>query len=79
MKNRIAKLEVAIDAAKSALENMPMGAIGDGGPTLAELDAVSGAGRVWEDDACYHDAQRAWRILDDAIKGEETKEANNGN
>jgi hypothetical protein len=52
------------------LENMPCGAIGNGGPTIEDLDASCGEGGDgwWEDDAMYHQAQHAWRNLELALR-----------
>ncbi len=48
--------------------NMPTGAIGGDGPTLTELDEyVREHNRPMEDDACYHVAQRTWRILEQLL------------
>lgn len=63
----------AIRAAMRVLvEQMPMGSIGEDGPTRAELDdCIEKTGQPWEGDAAYHAAQLAWRILEDALRERE--------
>jgi hypothetical protein len=63
-----------IQQAMSELENMPGGAVGAGGFTLSEIDLHSQTtGGVIEDDAAYHTAQRAWRLLEQAMAQQEAK------
>ena len=65
--NRDAELircRLAIPVVREALKNMPCGGIGEGGPTLEELNAVAEAGHAFDDDAMYHQAQLAWRLLE---------------
>lgn len=58
-----------IKEAMATLEGIAAGGIGANGPTLKELDDhVEATGRSWEDDADYHTAQRAWRLLEAALK-----------
>ena len=46
-----------LKAAMKALENIPSGGIGAGGPTLEELYETENCGGVWCRDANYHHAQ----------------------
>ena len=65
--NRDAELircRLAIPVVREALKNIPCGGIGEGGPTLEELNAVAEAGYAFDDDAMYHQAQLAWRLLE---------------
>jgi len=55
----------AMNNAMEALENMSMGAIGEHGPTIKELENhVKETYGPWEDNQDYHTAQMAWRILE---------------
>ena len=55
----------AINDAMDMLTNMSMGAIGEGGPTIKELDDhVDATGGSWDDNSDYHTAQKTWRILE---------------
>ena len=59
------KTRDTIIAAMDILTNMSVGAIGEGGPTIKELDdCVESNGSSWGDDADYHTVQYAWRILE---------------
>jgi len=65
--NRDAELircRLAIPVVREALKNIPCGGIGEGGPTLEELNEVADAGRAFDDDAIYHQAQLAWHLLE---------------
>lgn len=62
--NQQSELLHFIREAQEVLSDMPMGGIGLEGPTKAELDAADNAGCSIEDDACYHQAQKAWLILE---------------
>jgi hypothetical protein len=53
-----------IALARAALETMPCGGIGEDGPTIAELNETAERGWSWDDDAAYHAAQLAWRMLE---------------
>ena len=57
-----------VEEAMVALENMPQGGIGDDGPTLAELGEAEKKGHVFGEDASYHQAQKAWRLLQKAVR-----------
>lgn len=64
---RISQLLLIIADAMTELQQLPSGAVGQGGPTLQELDKhVEETGRPWDDDAVYETGQRAWRILESA-------------
>lgn len=56
-----------IRAAMYALEDMPCGGVGDAGPTLAEIGEAEGRGDAFGGDAGYHQAQKAWRLLQEAL------------
>jgi hypothetical protein len=61
-------LIAAVRDAMDELETAPQGGVGADGPTLAEMDAhVKTTGGCWGDDASYHTAQRAWRLLEDGL------------
>ena len=47
-----------------ALEGMPCGGIGSNGATLEDLAAADEVGQPFDDDASYHVAQLAWRLLE---------------
>ena len=66
--NRVEQLEAATREAMHCLENISCGGVGAGGHTLAELNAIGEAENVAEDNADYHTAQTAWRILETALK-----------
>ena len=59
-------LIAAVRDAMDELETSRSGGIGAEGPGLADLDAYARAtgGACWGDDAEYHTAQRAWRLLE---------------
>ena len=62
-------LIAAVRDAMDDLEMAPIGGIGADGPTLADLDAYARetGGACWNDDAEYHTAQRAWRLLEHGL------------
>jgi len=65
---RCPHLETAIENAMDKLTNMPCGKIGVNSATMAELDDCAEQGRYCNDDAVYHISQRAWLILQEALK-----------
>ena len=54
--------------AMDRLEQMPQGGIGREGYTMAEIEEAENDGRCVDDDACYHAAQAAWRLLDQLLE-----------
>jgi hypothetical protein len=62
-------LIAAVRDAMDELETSRSGGIGAEGPGLDDLDAYARAtgGASWGDDAGYHTAQRAWRLLEDGL------------
>lgn len=52
------------------LEAMPQGGIGTTGHTLEELQQLELLGKCANDDSSYHNAQKAWLLLSEVIKGE---------
>ena len=62
-------LIVAVRVAMRELENASMGAVGDNGPSLDEMDLrVARTGLPWEGNADYETMQRAWRILEAGLR-----------
>jgi len=72
LKSRISECASRIRAIKDVmvvLESSPMGGVGPDGPTLDELHAyVRDTGQNWADDACYHTAQTAWRLIEQLVQ-----------
>ena len=62
-----------IKAAMEVLCDMPCGGIGGDGWTMEEIDAVEQTGHPAENDATYHQAQKAWLLLDRALSDLESK------
>jgi len=59
-----------IELVKEAMdyaEQMPMGGIGEHGPTLEEMTAEHEKGRPHSDDACFDNAQMIWLKLKQAL------------
>jgi len=57
-------LKTSVKAAMEELTNASMGGVGDGGPTIEELDEiVARTGNCCAGDCDYHTIQRAWRLL----------------
>lgn len=52
--------------AQSVIADLPMGGIGGDGPTQSDIDEAEESGRPIGDDACYHQGQKAWLILERA-------------
>jgi len=64
-------MQNAMNEAMETLTNMSMGAIGEYGPTIKELDDhVEATGCPWEDNQDYHTAQKTWRILEEGMSNE---------
>lgn len=62
-------LIVAVRVAMRELENASMGAVGDNGPSLDEMNLrVARTGQPWEGNADYETMQRAWRILEAGLR-----------
>ena len=59
---------MSIRDAMESLENMPMGAVGEGGATMEEIRAAETLGLIVEDDTCYHQAQKAWLFLREVLR-----------
>ncbi len=72
-------LLASVRDAMDELETSRSGGIGAEGPGLADLDAYARAtgGASWGDDADYHTAQRAWRLLEDGLDKYERNDARN--
>lgn len=66
-------MRLAIIEAMATLEQMPCGGIGADGYTLVELIEAEDRGSVADGNADYHTAQRAWRILEQAITEKATQ------
>lgn len=49
------------------VENLPMGGIGEDGPTQDDLDAASNEGHPIDQDAVYHAGQQIWLNLRKAL------------
>ena len=63
---------LAIREAMDMLANISAGGIGEGGPTIEELDAhVQATGRPFDDNSDYHTAQWAWRRLERGLESAE--------
>jgi hypothetical protein len=58
---------MSIKDAMEALENMPMGGIGAGGASMHDIEVAEEAGHVVENDAAYHQAQKAWLFLNKVL------------
>ena len=71
-------LIAAVRDAMDELETSRSGGIGAEGPGLDDLDAYARAtgGASWGDDAEYHMAQRAWRLLEDGLDKYERNASN---
>ena len=52
--------------AQCAIADMPMGGIGSVGPTQEDINEAEAAGNTIENDAAYHQGQKAWLILERA-------------
>lgn len=62
-------LIVDVRVAMRELENASMGAVGDNGPSLDEMNLrVARTGQPWEGNADYETMQRAWRILEAGLR-----------
>jgi len=66
---RTQKLAVIDDLqlAQRALEDMPCGGVGHGGVTLSDIEECEIAGIVHRENAEYHQAQKAWLLIERAI------------
>ena len=64
------RLRLACKDAMAVLSTQaPMGAVGRDGPTLRQLNAcIEKTGLPYDDDACYHAMQQAWRILEKGLR-----------
>jgi hypothetical protein len=49
------------------VENLPMGGIGEDGPTQDDLDAANNEGHPIDQDAVYHAGQQIWLNLKKAL------------
>lgn len=49
--------------AMELLTQIPQGGIGDGGSTMADIEAAEADGHCVENDAVYHVVQSAWLML----------------
>ena len=58
---------MSIRDAMDALENMPMGGIGENGATMHDIEVAEEAGCCMEKDAAYHQAQKAWLFLNEVL------------
>lgn len=64
-------LVLAVREAMEMLENMAIGGIGDGGPTIDELDEhVEKTGQSYDNDSDYHTAQWTWRKLQQGLNSQ---------
>ena len=67
-----APLVTAIRETMDMLVHISAGGIGEGGPTIEELDAhVQATGRPFDDNSDYHTAQWAWRRLERGLESAE--------
>ena len=56
----VKKIEKLIKETMEIVESLPMGGIGERGPTQAELDAALKEGHVFDFDATFHSGQQIW-------------------
>ena len=63
----LGRIRELVENSMREAENFPIGGIGEGGPTQADLDEAVENGHPVEDEATLHGAQQIWLNLKKAL------------